>query len=341
VTETELTWTDNSTNEHGFRIEYSRDSIYWSVLTTTPPNVTTFTAWEGLFIRTNLYRVLAVGTHDSAFAGPIAVTSGIVGPLPAAWASEDVGSPSQSGTAYFREGLFRIDGGGAGIARQADQFHYVYQPWTGDGEIVAFFEDWAFFLRGSCDYRGTEGLMFRQSLDADAAHAHVFLTYDEGVGFQARTNAAASATDIPTAPWMYSRTWVRLTRRNNLFTAYASTTGTQWTALGSATVPMSDPIFVGMAVSSHGTDCLQSSVFREVSVASPKVTLRVSALTNGILPVTIEGQRNLTYTLEASTNLIQWWRMESQLNVNGTLKFSVNPYPPGASRQFYRVVTRP
>jgi hypothetical protein len=42
-----------------------------------------------------------------------------------------------AGSASYASGTFTLKGSGADIGGTADAFHYVYQPLTGDGEIVA------------------------------------------------------------------------------------------------------------------------------------------------------------------------------------------------------------
>src|SRR6266481_5318557 len=49
-----------------------------------------------------------------------------VGQLPPNWADQDIGSPSQPGSASYANGIWTVSGGGADIWNSADQFHFVY-----------------------------------------------------------------------------------------------------------------------------------------------------------------------------------------------------------------------
>lgn len=66
-TEIQLTWTDNSTDETGFRIERSLDEVAWSTVQTVAPGATTFTNINLTSGTVYYYRVFAVkGETDSA-----------------------------------------------------------------------------------------------------------------------------------------------------------------------------------------------------------------------------------------------------------------------------------
>ena len=61
--------------------------------------------------------------------------------------------------------------------------------------------------------------------------------------------------------------WVRLVRSGNTFTAYRSSNGTTWTALGSpVTIPMGSSVFIGLAVTSFSNSALNTSTFSNVTV---------------------------------------------------------------------------
>ena len=80
-----------------------------------------------------------ITAHNSvgATAGPVwsfttAAAGG--GGLPAPWTDQDVGAVGIAGSAAFGNGNFTVKGAGADIWGNADAFHYVYQPLSGDGQ---------------------------------------------------------------------------------------------------------------------------------------------------------------------------------------------------------------
>ena len=108
-------------------------------------------------------------------------------PLPAPWTSADVGAVGKTGSASASAGTFTIAGAGADIWGASDAFHFAYIQLPGDGTIVArvaTVQNVAAWTKA--------GVMIRQSLAADAAHASLFVTPAKGVAFQRR--AAAGGT---------------------------------------------------------------------------------------------------------------------------------------------------
>jgi regulation of enolase protein 1 (concanavalin A-like superfamily) len=191
----------------------------------------------------------------------VALMSSLAGaqPLPAPWASADIGAPNLSGSAIYNSDVFTIDAGGSGLggrtrAGPTDQIHFVSQTITGDVDVVARVE--GLTSRGAW----TEaGVMIRNSLAANSAHATAEVTAGRGVQFARRpgdggatahsAHSAHSAGPVPTAP-----VWLRAVRVGTRVTAYSSTDGTTWTTLGSETIALGSTVYVGIAVSSHNPD---------------------------------------------------------------------------------------
>jgi predicted phage tail protein len=65
---------------------------------------------------------------------------------------------------------------------------------------------------------------------------------------------------------------VRLVRTGFRFEAFSSTNGTSWTSIGVETVPMTDPVFVGLAVTSHTVSSSATAVFDHLTISSSTPT---------------------------------------------------------------------
>jgi hypothetical protein len=114
----------------------------------------------------------------------------------------------------------------------SDAFHYAYTTLTGDGSIVARVvstSNTAAWVKA--------GVMIRASLAANSAHAFMLVSYSKGLAFQRRTvsggTSSSTAGVLAAAPY-----WVRLDRAGDVFTAYQSPDGVNWTRVGSDTIPM-------------------------------------------------------------------------------------------------------
>jgi hypothetical protein len=227
--------------------------------------------------------------------------------------------------------------------------HFVYQPWSGDGQIVArvtdveHTDDWA-----------KAGVMFRQSLAADALNVFMMLTPQNGPGFQSRARPGGNSTYAP-GRWATAPHWLKLARSGDTFTGYSSSNGVDWVSVGAQTIPMSGSILIGIAVTSHNNSVLNTSTFINVRVetvsltgATPQVVrtsppARVQLIGRdsiGAAHLRINGESGRTYALETSTDLMNWTPLANRLNSGGTISITDAAATDHFAR-FYRTVVAP
>ena len=168
-----------------------------------------------------------------------------------------------AGGANYANGAFTVAGAGQGtFSTASDAFHFVYQPLSGDGTMVARVVS----LQGSSSAQA--GIMIRETLNAGANHVYLF-NYSSTLYLTERTATGASSTYQPlgSAALPY---WIKLARSGNVFTMYGSSDGLNWAQLGaSQTVSMAQNVYVGLAVSSRSTSSLATANFDNVSVTLP------------------------------------------------------------------------
>jgi len=164
-------------------------------------------------------------------------------------------------------GTYTINASGADIWNAADQFHFAYKQITGAASIVAkvlsvsHTDDWA-----------KAGVMIRDSLDGDSAHAMLAVTPANGVWFGRRTTAGRSSISTTqgdiTAPQ-----WVKLERSiGGLVRASYSADGNTWTSLGTPEpIIMNSPIYIGLALTSHNPDAICEAKFSNVTFPDTSV----------------------------------------------------------------------
>jgi len=167
--------------------------------------------------------------------------------------SIDIGDATNNpGTTEIKDGTYTISGSGSDIWDAADGFRFAYTKVSGDFEAVVhqvsieLLKEWA---------KG--GIHARQNVEPGAANAQVIVTGGGGGGCQITWRAIGdNATDefMDDAPgaWKDGECWLKLTREGNDFHGYISEDGANWQDLQSATVEMSDPILVGLAVCGLG-----------------------------------------------------------------------------------------
>jgi regulation of enolase protein 1 (concanavalin A-like superfamily) len=184
-------------------------------------------------------------------------------PLPVSWLDQDVGSVGMAGSASYANGTFTVTGAGQGtFFSSSDGFHFVYQPLSGDGTILARVVS----LQGSSTAQA--GIMIRETLDPGANHVYLF-DYSSAIWMTERTTTGASSSynslGSGTLPY-----WIKLARSGNVFTMYGSTDGVNWVQQGtSQTVSMAQSVYVGLAVSSRSTSSRATATFDNVSVTMP------------------------------------------------------------------------
>jgi hypothetical protein len=196
------------------------------------------------------------------------VTSGtynINSPLPSsAWADSDIGNVGVPGGFDIANGVLGVRGSGADIWGASDAFHFVYQQWTGDAEIIAQVTG-----LDDTDPWAKVGVMIRGSLAADSPNAFAFMTPAEGAGFQTRA-ASGDATAYTAGPWWVSVPyWIELVRTGDNFSAYTSPDGITWTLITTQTVVMPASVYVGFAVTSHNNSTINTGTFADFTVDTP------------------------------------------------------------------------
>jgi glucose/arabinose dehydrogenase/regulation of enolase protein 1 (concanavalin A-like superfamily) len=206
----------------------------------------------GLFVTSHNGSQASTATFDHVAIAKNAPSAA----LPAPWANDDVGTLQLAGSATYNTGVFTINGAGNDIWNDTDQFHFVHQRLTGDGEIIVRVtaqtntSDWA-----------KSGIMVKQSMTAGSPYALLGVTPGHGITFQHNFNG-----DTGSAAYIFPNAWLKLTRVRDVVTAYSSSNGTTWTQVGSATVALGANTEIGLFVTSHNGSHLNESKFDNVTV---------------------------------------------------------------------------
>ena len=189
-----------------------------------------------------IYAGLAVCAYDNTKACMTAFDQ--VSGLSTNWSQQDIGSPGISGSAFVETNAptFLVQGGGADITGALDEAHYILQPVVGNCAIqtrvgvVGRASDWS-----------KAGVIMRETLRGDSTLAMMVGTPSHGAFYQWRSTGGSfsgwSGESTDSLPC-----WLRIVRRDNLFTGYKSVNGTDWTQVYSAVLSMADQVEVGLTV---------------------------------------------------------------------------------------------
>ena len=204
------------------------------------------------------FTVTATSGGKSGTAG-VMVTGGVSGSVPPPWQSQDVGSPGAPGAAGAAGGTFTLEGSGADIWGAADAFHYVWQPLSGDVEILA-----RVLSLTNTNGWAKAGVMIRDGLGADAREASMVVTPSNGTSFQRRGGVGSTSTSTA-GPASAAPVWVRLRRVGGVLTASTSPDGGAWTDVGAEALAMGNDVQIGLVVTSHAAGTLATATFDSVS----------------------------------------------------------------------------
>ena len=187
---------------------------------------------------------------------------------PATWQAADVGNVGPAGSqTQTGPDSFSITAGGDDVWAGADAFRFVYQPMNGDGEISAFISDLT-LPAGAAFSLG--GVMIRADLSASSMHATMMTTTQNKAKFRRRvtTGAATTLSDGPSEGTQPFRTWVKVKRAGDTFTAYLSSDGVTWNQVGpSQVIAMPANTLVGiLALRNGATAGTMTGTFTNIAV---------------------------------------------------------------------------
>jgi hypothetical protein len=203
-------------------------------------------------------------------------------PPPTVWLDQDVGQVGVAGSASYANGTFTVNASGQYIWNTADGMHFLYQPLSGDGTIVAR----VLSSQGSSTSRSA-GVMIRETLNTSSANIYTIYSGDSYnyLVYRMSTGAITSAQQSPSTTTLPS--WVKLVRSGSTFTGYCSSDGVNWVQIGSSqTISMQQNVYFGMALSSDDNSSLATATFDNVSInsaaAPAPVISSVSATTGAV-----------------------------------------------------------
>src|SRR3984885_13680728 len=242
----------------------------------------------------------------------------------------DVGTNLHAGAAHFDRATatYSVTGSGENMWFGVDDFQFVWKKMSGDVAISA-----------NIAFRGDKGnnhrkavLMIRQSLDGNSPSVDVARHGDGLTSLQFRDAAGADTREVQTD--FVSPQRVRLEKRGDFFYAFVAGKDGQLHPAGASTkVTLAEAFYVGIGVSAHDKDDLQTAVFSDVKVE----TLAPVNQTKPVLFSTLEtvagasGDRRAAYVAQARFEAPNWARDGSYFLFNqggGIYRLDVNGEEP-------------
>ncbi len=204
------------------------------------------------------YWIVINNVHDLAATPNTIATNTTVVLFASIYASEDIGNPPLSTVTPAGNGI-NVVATGSDIGGTADQFNFNNYSQTGDFDVAARVAGLSL-----SDIWAKAGLMARETLDPLGRFAAALTTPTmNGSSFAWRDPAGSTASTTGNFPANYPNTWLRLKRTGDTFSGFAGYDGQTWTLLGSVTISMSNQVYLGFCVSSHGTNLATTAQFRD------------------------------------------------------------------------------
>ena len=179
-----------------------------------------------------------------------------------------------------------VSGSGSDIWGGVDQCHFAGRPWSGNGTFIVRLVDMYNPTAKDMDPWAKAGLMIRKDMTQAAANAYIACSWLNGVTFQSRPNSGDTTSvsvrdDGTRGAKERPIQWLKLVREINP-TNPPQSTFYGYYALDNNGVPgewmtdrpigyvvnLTDPVYVGVAVTAHSTSRLTSAS----SIISPAIS---------------------------------------------------------------------
>ncbi len=210
--------------------------------------------------RVTLSGTFRVANTNAATSGNLTVNLGATSGYPVQGIA--IGGTLGSFSYDSGTGTYTVQGAGNDIWNTADQFYYVYRELTGDGTFTT-----RAVSVPTTDGWSKAGVMIRQSLDAGSPYALVAQTRDNNASLQWRDTLNGGAAWSGTSYDGAAPTWLRIDRSGSTLSMFWSDDGITWNAGNTHAISMTDPVYVGLAVTSHvNNTTLGTAVFDNVDI---------------------------------------------------------------------------
>ena len=185
------------------------------------------------------------------------------------WHTRDIGDTGAAGSAQNATSTILLCGAGNDIDDTTDAFRFLYQNVSGNVAItvrIATLEN--------THEQAKAGVMLRAGLDPESRNAYLCVTPNKGLSFLWRSKKGQC--DCQSLTGVATPCWVKLVRNTDHIAAFYSADGSRWTNSAPVTLKMSDPIYLGMAVTSHVYGKCCAAIFDNMQVGNGLTTFQVT-----------------------------------------------------------------
>lgn len=245
--------------------------------------------------------------------------------------SSDVGTVAHGGSSQFNQSRneYRLTGSGANMWGQKDAFAFLWNKASGDLSLTARIQ-WV--GEGKNPHRKA-GWMIRQSLADDSPYADAVVHGDGLTSLQFRTARAGQTEEIKSP--LSAPAFIRIERHADVFSLYVSQDGKAYQPAGAISVPLEDPVYVGLAVCSHDDTTTETAIFSDVEMkALGTFEMKDRVVESSLETISAEtGQRQIVYRSRSHFEAPNWSRDGKILLFNSGGKLYTIPASGGTPQQ--------
>ena len=218
----------------------------------------------------------------------------------------DVGTVELKGSSEYLadQGQYRVTGSGKNIWLTEDAFQFLSQKLSGD---LLFRMD-AFWAGEGKEAHRKVCAMVRRTLEADSPYVDVAVHGDGLIELQFRKEKGGQTYGVRTP--LQAPATVKLERDGDVFTASVSKNGGPFQPIGAISLALSDPVYVGLAVSAHHPKNLETALVSNVTLtnrvaAANEKRIRETSLETLVIGT---GERRLVYRDRSLFEAPNWSR---------------------------------
>jgi TolB protein len=245
--------------------------------------------------------------------------------------NSDIGRVAHPGSVKFLQDRceYAVTGAGFNIWETEDAFQYLWKRASGDWSLKAKIR-WV--GKGKNEHRKA-GWMIRQDLTADSPYADAVVHGNGLASLQFRKTKGGGTEEIKSPILAPAFLW--LERHGEVYTFSVSADGKSYHPAGSISIPLTDPVYVGLAVCSHEDTLSETAIFSDIEMKS----LGTPAMQDRLVESTLEtlsietGQREIIYRTETHIEAPNWSRDGKTLLFNSGGCIYTIPVSGGNPRQ--------
>lgn len=178
----------------------------------------------------------------------------------------DIGRVGHAGSLEFdrSDSSYSVSGSGTNMWFDSDELHYAWKQVSGDISLAA---DIAWLGEGVDPHRKA-CLIIRQSLDTAAVYVDAAVHGDGLTSMQYRQKPGGTTREVQANITSPAR--VRIEKEGDYFSMSVAEAGEELgPSGGSFKLPFKDPFYIGIGVSAHNNEVLETALFSNIRVESP------------------------------------------------------------------------